>query len=122
MRIELRRSKPLTVVDVAAGYQRIIDRARAQLGLSSDAPAVLTGWSRGASLAVLVASSSEGDPRIMGLVAIGLAADEHLDLDGDSDEPADERTATPAVFNDGQHARSIAMYPLLAQIAPRRAV
>ena len=60
MRIEHRWSKPLSVAHVAEGYQRIIDAARAQLGLPPDAPVVLTGWSRGASLGVLVASQPRG--------------------------------------------------------------
>ena len=101
------------------GYQRIIDAARAQLRCPPDAPVVLTGWSRGASLAVLVASSREIDPRVVGLVAVGLAAAEHLDIDGDTDDDADEDLG---VAGADVHARSIAMYPLLSLIAPRRTV
>jgi hypothetical protein len=128
MHIEHRWSRPLSVAHVAEGYQRIIDAARAQLRLPPDAPVVLTGWSRGASLGVLVAGSREGDPRLIGLVAVGLAADEQLDIEGDSDdpvgdEPAGGGTDAPAVIDDGQHARSIAMYPLLLRSRlPRAAV
>lgn len=120
MRIEQRWSRPLTVAHVAEGYQRIIDAARAQLRLPPDAPVVLTGWSRGASLAVLVASSREVDRRVIGLVAVGLAADEQLDIERDSDDDASERTEVPAAVHDDLPARSIAMYPLLSRIAPRR--
>jgi hypothetical protein len=84
MRIGQRWSRPLSVKHVAEGYQRIIDAARARLRLPPDAPVVLTGWSRGASLSVLVASSREVDPHVIGLVAVGLAADEQLDIAGDS--------------------------------------
>jgi hypothetical protein len=128
LRIEHRWSKPLSVAHVAEGYQCIIDGARAQLRLPPDAPVVLTGWSRGASLGVLVASSREVDPRVIGMVAVGLAADEQLDIESDSDDPVGddpvgEGTEVPALVHDGQeHARSIAMYPLLSRIAPRRAV
>src|SRR6185503_20043418 len=90
MSIEHRWSKPLSVAHVVEGYQRIIDAARAQLRLSPDAPVVLTGWSRGASLGVLIASSREVDPRVIGLVAVGLAADEQLDTDGDNDDDVDD--------------------------------
>jgi type IV secretory pathway VirJ component len=86
MRIGQRWSRPLSVKHVAEGYQRIIDAARARLRLPPDAPVVLTGWSRGASLSVLVASSREVDPHVIGLVAVGLAADEQLDIAGDSDD------------------------------------
>jgi hypothetical protein len=122
MRIEQRWSRPLSVAHVVEGYQRIIDAARAQLRLSPDAPVVLTGWSRGASLGVLVASSREADPRVTGLVGIGLAADEQLDIQGGSDDDAGEDTEVPAAVNADLHARSIAMYPLLSRIVPRRVV
>jgi type IV secretory pathway VirJ component len=122
MRIEHRWSRPLNVAHVVEGYQRVIDAARAQLRLSPDAPVVLTGWSRGASLGVLVASSREADPRVVGLVAVGLPADEQLDIRGGSDDDAGEDNEVPAVVNADLHARSIAMYPLLSRIAPRRMV
>jgi dienelactone hydrolase len=118
MRIEQRWSRPLSVAHVAEGYQRIIDAARARLRLPPDAPVVLTGWSRGASLSVLVASSREVDPQVIGLVAVGLAADEQLDIAGDSDDDV----GVPAIVNDAVHVRSIAMYPLLSQIPLRRLV
>jgi len=121
MSIEHRWSKPLSVAHVIEGYQRIIDAARAQLRLSPDAPVVLTGWSRGASLSVLIASSREVDPRVVGLVAVGLAADEQLDIEGDSDDDVGEGTEAPAVVNDA-HAQSIEMYPLLSRIGSRRLV
>jgi hypothetical protein len=119
MRIERRWSSPLTAAHVVEGYQQIIAAARAQLRLPPDIPVVLTGWSRGAALGVLVASSREADPAVVGLVAVGLAADERLDIDGDGD---DDGTDVPVVANAGAQAQSIAMYPLLAAIAPRRTV
>jgi Bacterial virulence protein (VirJ) len=122
MRIERRWSRPLRVAHIAEGYQAIIDAARAQLRVPRDCPVVLTGWSRGASLGVLVASSHEVDPAVIGLVAVGLAADERLDIDGDSD---DDEARNPEVrdgLNDDPDGGAIAMYPLLSRIAPRRAV
>ena len=107
--------------EVAEDYRRIIDAARTQLGLPPDAPVVLAGWSRGASAGVLVASSPETDPHVIGLVAIGLAADERLDIEADSDDDAGDDTNSSAA-DDALRARSIAMYPLLAHIAPRRSV
>ena len=89
MGIEHKRSKPLGVAQFAEGYQQIIDAARAQLRLPPQTPVVLTGWSRGAALAVLVAGRLEADSRVVGLVAIGLAAEEHLDIEGDTDDDDD---------------------------------
>lgn len=121
MRLEHRWSNPPTEGHVVEGYQQIIDGARALLRLPKDAPVVLTGWSRGASLGVLVATSREADPRILGLVAVGLAADERLDIEADSDdEPGGAQV--PARLDDEPEARSVAMYPLLSRIAPRRSV
>lgn len=122
MRIEHRWARPLSVAHVTEDYQRIIDAARAQLRLSPDAPVVLTGWSRGASLGVLAASSREVDSHVIGLVAIGLAADERLDIEGESDDDTEDGAAMPAGVNDDRGAQSIAMYPLLSRLAPRRAV
>jgi tetrahydrodipicolinate N-succinyltransferase len=68
-RIEQRWSKPLSVAHVAEGDQRIVDAARARLGL-------------------LVASSRQADRQVIGLVTIGLAADEQLDIPSNSDDDA----------------------------------
>ena len=121
MTIEHRRPKPLTVAHIASDYERIIEAARTELQLPPETPVILTGWSRGASLGVLVASSRASDSRVLGLVAIGLAANEQLDIEGDSDED-DGVTAAPAIGADPPHGRSFALYPLLARILPRRVV
>lgn len=118
MGIERKRSKALAVSQLAEDSQRIIDAARAQLRLPPETPVVLTGWSRGASLAVLAASRLSADSGVVGLVAIGLSADEHLDVDGDTDD--DEGRA--AVVSVPVHARSIDLYPLLWELTPRRVV
>jgi hypothetical protein len=120
MHIEQRWSKPLTIAHVVHGYQQIIDAARAMLQLSPDAPVVLTGWSRGASLGVLVADSPDADPNVVGLVAIGLSADEQLDLEAVSDD--DNGPAQPDASSRDQRARSIAMYPLLSRMTSKRSV
>lgn len=119
MHIERKKSVPLTVAEVVAGYQQIIDAARARVAVQADAPVVLTGWSRGASLGVLVASSADVDARVIGLVAIGVAADEQLDIDYDSD---DDSGVTASPTRHDSRARTIAMYPLIARIEGRRTV
>ena len=118
MGIERRRSKSLAVAQLAQAYQQIIDAARAQLRLPPGTPVVLTGWSRGAALGALAASMLEADSRVVGLVAIGLAADEHLDIEGDTDDDVDPAGGVSAPA----HARSIALYPLLSKLPPLRVV
>jgi pimeloyl-ACP methyl ester carboxylesterase len=117
MHIEQQSVRPLTVADIVEDYQRIIATARESLQLPSDTPVVITGWSRGASLGVLVASWRA--PQVVGLVAIGLAASERLDIEAGSDD--DPVPGAPAAA-DERASRSRAMYPLLARIAPRRSV
>jgi hypothetical protein len=85
-----------------------------------DAPAVLTGWSRGASLAVLAAAEPETDRGITGVVAIGLPRYEQLDVEpGDDGDPTEPPEAT-APGRGHTPAHDLFMYPLLARIAPRR--
>jgi len=121
MHIEHRRATPLSVSHVVEAYEQIIDAARAQLRLAPDAPVVLTGWSRGASLGLLVASGHDADLRVIGLVAIGLVADEQLDLEGDDDE-ADSEARSPATEPGTDRKPSISMYPLLSRLGSRRSV
>jgi hypothetical protein len=122
MRIEHRWSKPVSVAHVAEGYEQIIAAARTELRLPVDAPVLLTGWSRGASLGVLVASDGGTDARVVGVVAVGLVADEELDIEGDDDDPVSGSDAAPAVAGGDARKRSIAMYPLLSHLGPRRSV
>ena len=113
------RRGPVTAAHVVEGYQTIIDTALRTLRLPDDLPVVLTGWSRGASLAVVVAAHQPVDLRVRGVVAMGLAADEHLDVIGETDDDrvlGSGASATVAPVRSG----AIDMYSLLSQIAPRR--
>src|SRR6185503_4432564 len=58
----------------AVGFssRALLETGRRALALPPGAPAVLTGWSRGASLAVLAAAEPETDRGVTGVVAIGL--------------------------------------------------
>ena len=70
-------------------------------------------------LAVLVAGRFDADSRVVGLVAIGLAAEEHLDIEGDTDDDVD---APGAVVSGAASVSPIALYPLLSKLVPRRVV
>ena len=74
---------------------------------------VLTGWSRGASLAVLTGGSRHAMPGLAGVIAIGLTEDENLAIAGDSD---DDPAEAPARRSES----SVELYPLLAEVAPKR--
>jgi alpha-beta hydrolase superfamily lysophospholipase len=74
---------------VALDYDEVLGAAREALELPSDTPAVLTGWSRGASLAVLAAAATDRPADAAGVVAIGMTEGEDLTIDGPDDESDD---------------------------------
>ena len=77
------------VNQLATDYREIIEQARADLHLDDTVPALLTGWSRGAAFAVLVASEPGEQQAIAGVVAIGLSEGEDLRINGAEDETDD---------------------------------
>ena len=120
MNIAQSRRSPVASGHIAEGYRVIVDTARRALGLA-DAPVILTGWSRGASLAVLVAAHEPVGLRVRGVVAIGLAADEHLDVTSETD---DDGASSGAAAGTSRPARpgTFDVYSLIPRIAPRRCV
>jgi len=119
LKIEQAGHASLSGQQIAESYHVILDAARRDLGLPLNTPAVLTGWSRGASLAVVAASEPDIDPAVTGIVAIGLPREDQLDTEpGDDDDPA---PVSDALATRGRNAaRERLMYPLLARVAPRR--
>jgi dienelactone hydrolase len=77
---------------LAGEYALVIGQARVALGLPSDTPVLLTGWSRGASFAVLAAGELRRTDRVVGVLAIGLPRGEDLTIDGPDDETDDGPT------------------------------
>lgn len=120
LKIEQGGHSPLSGNHIAESYRAILETGRRALALPPDAPAVLTGWSRGASLAVLAAAEPETDRGITGIVAIGLPRDEELDLEPGDDADPTERAEATAPSRRHTAAHALLMYPLLARIAPRR--
>ncbi len=87
LRLERPRHEALNPRQLAADYDAILGAARTALGLPPATPVILTGWSRGAAFAALAGSEPALGPHTAGVVAIGLAADENLQIDeGDSDD------------------------------------
>lgn len=78
---------PLTANHLLDAYAEIIASARQALSLPAAGPVVLAGWSRGAAISVIVAAERPV-PAVAGIVAIGLAADENLNVDLESDDDA----------------------------------
>jgi hypothetical protein len=120
LKIEQAGHAPLSGHQIGDSYRAILETSRRALALPPDAPAVLTGWSRGASLALLAAAEPDSDRAVTGIVAIGLPRDEQLDV-----EPGDDEDPVPAVSSPGSAsrpgaARELLMYPLLGRVAPRR--
>ena len=119
LKIEQAGHTPLSGEHIAESYHVILDAARQALGLPSDAPGILPGWSRGAALAVLAASEPGMDRAVTGVVAIGLPREERLDLEpGDDADPASAPAAIAADRRSPAH--ELLMYPLLTRLAPRR--
>ena len=105
---------PPGVQELARDYRTILDRASTLLHLPADHRVVLSGWSRGASLAVLIGAARHAPRNLAGIVAIGLTADENLTVTSDTDDDPDD--TVPA----GKHPGGILLYPLLDDVAPGR--
>jgi hypothetical protein len=95
-------------------YRQIVDKARTELALGADAPVVLTGWSRGASFAVMAAAEWRSSWPIQGVIAIGLSDGEDFEVNGAGDETDDGRpSAAPGHW-------PFQPYVQLAQLGPLR--
>lgn len=89
LKLDARKRSPVNVEELAGEYMAIVAKARADLKLAPETPVVLTGWSRGASLAVLAATRWHASPPVEGLVAIGLGDGEDFEINGADDETDD---------------------------------
>ena len=89
LKIERPRGALVNPAQLAAEYEQIVAQARVALGLGDTSRVVLTGWSRGAAFSVLVGSEPEAQPRLLGVIAIGLDEGEDLQVSGAGDESDD---------------------------------
>jgi hypothetical protein len=108
------RGSPLNAAQLGAEYRQIVAQARASLGMDGTARTILTGWSRGAAFAVLVGSEPGANDDVLGVVAIGLAEGEDLNVNGPEDE-TDDGTAPIA-----KHRWPFENYARIARLGPRR--
>jgi hypothetical protein len=115
LRLERPAHAPLDPRRLAADYAAILRQARLALGAAPDTPAILTGWSRGAAFAAIAGTEPALGPRAAGVVAIGLAADENLQVDADADADGDDGPGTATT-----PARGFAPYDRLVQLGPVR--
>ena len=83
--------RQISSAHVREAYEHIISAARAALRIRDDRPTIIAGWSRGASLAVIVGAGLP-EATVAGVVAIGLSADEDLNVDLDSDNESGKST------------------------------
>jgi len=73
--------KTITPEVLASDYTEIIDFAKRQLDMDSEAPVILVGVSRGADLAAAVAAQTSMHGKLAGVVAIALTKEEeYLDM------------------------------------------
>lgn len=114
LRIERPHHATLNTRQLAADYGTILSRTRAALGVPATTPVILTGWSRGAAFATLAASEPELQAQTRGVVAIGLDADEDLQVDesADDDGPdADDEASTVRSLDTYAHLRLLTSMP-----------
>ena len=76
---------PLSAARLLGAYREIIATAQRAFNLPASTRVILAGWSRGASISVIVGAEHPVAP-VAGVVAIGLAADENLNVDLESDD------------------------------------
>lgn len=112
--IERPRGSMTKAADVASEYGEILSEARRALQIEPATPVVLTGWSRGAALAVLVGSEPSAHRDLQGVVAIGLGQGEDLRVDA-ADAATDDGDASdtrrPMLFDNYQRTLGIAPLP-----------
>jgi dienelactone hydrolase len=90
LKIERPRGGLVSAAQLADEYDEIVVHARRELGLDATTTrTVLTGWSRGAAFSVLVASEPAGAHPVLGVIAIGLAEGEDLQISGAEDDTDD---------------------------------
>ena len=125
--MKLAHRTPLKPETLTAEYLAILARAREALGLAADTPVVLTGWSRGASLAVITAAQPIARPAVRGVVAIGLTHGEDLKVDGEADETDDDPVTAAGASTDRRDDTlppvrhdEVDTYALLRGLAPIR--
>lgn len=112
LKIERPRGALVSTAQLADEYEQILAQARRVLGLDATTRAVLTGWSRGAAFSVLVASEPSPPNPVLGVIAIGLAEGEDLQVFGDEDE-TDNGRASPE-----RRRRPFDTYGRIAHLGP----
>ena len=114
LRIERPRHAALDARQLAIDYATILAYSRRELGLEPETPAILMGWSRGAAFASIVGSEATVRDRILGIIAIGLAADENLRVD-DADDSGSSASRGQTMAGD-----VLRPYDRLRQTEPMR--
>ncbi len=99
-----------TLRTLAEDYHSILVRARRELGLPEATPAILTGWSHGASLAVVAGNSRALQAEIAGVLVTGLPPEEKIQT------PSEETDLSFAALSQGGDRRMYDTYLLIDHI------
>ncbi|MEO8679417.1 MAG: hypothetical protein ABI665_10245 [Vicinamibacterales bacterium] len=97
---------PLSASRLRESYQEIITASKRAADLPDSTGVILAGWSRGASISVIAGAEPPAMP-LAGIVAIGLSADENLNIDLDSDEDTEPGTGGPGGIDTYVLSRAI---------------
>lgn len=108
LHIERKSGRTVSAERIAAAYRQIIEEGRRALMIEGHGRVILSGWSRGASMAVML-GAHHPEASLAGVVAIGLAGAEDLDVDLDSDEDIDAVTGTVGPVDTYRLARSLSV-------------
>ena len=112
LKIERPRGALVSAAQLAAEYEQILVQARRALGLDATSRAVLTGWSRGGAFSVLVGSEPSAKDHILGVIAIGLAEGEDLEVNSAEDGTDDGQASS------GARRWPFDTYARIARVAP----
>lgn len=99
-----------TPAEVGADYSSLIDNARQAMGIPATTSVVLSGFSRGAALAVIAAGDSRLGPSLVGVLAMGLDdVEEHVQAQRSRAAPAPTK---PEVVRPYEYLKGLDALPL----------
>ena len=104
------RGERYTLQSLAQDYHSILARAREEMALPPDTQVILTGWSHGASLAVVAGNARGLRDETAGVIAIGLTPREQIRT------PSDENDLSFAALSPSGNRRMYDTYRLIQHI------
>jgi fermentation-respiration switch protein FrsA (DUF1100 family) len=108
------KGKAINPERLAEEYGAILARTREAMHLAPRTPVILTGWSRGASFAVLAGAEAGAPANLSGVIGIGLSEGENLEIDdpaGGTDDDAQASVRQPQPLQPYRHIARLGDVP-----------